>query len=99
MNRRDGILTSTASDHPVAPFSRRYRGCNADLPAAQECQTCGVSSVASDHASPDLYPVILPPFAAGAWAMSDGEGMHGLAQFAAPPQALAASVWDELMKS
>ena len=23
----------------------------------------------SDHASPDLYPVILPPFAAGAWAM------------------------------
>ena len=69
MNRRDGILTSTASDHPVAPFSRRYRGCNADLPAAQECQTCGVSSVASDHASPDLYPVILPPFAAGAWAM------------------------------
>ena len=69
MNRRDGILTSTASDHPVAPFSRRYRGCNADLPAAQECQTCGVSDVSSDHASPDLYPVILPPFAAGAWAM------------------------------
>ena len=47
---------------------RRYRGCNPDLRGA-ECQTCGISNLASDWASPDLYPVVLPPFAAGGWAL------------------------------
>ena len=57
-----------SADPPISPrsaqVSRVYW-----TPAARECQTCGISNLASDWASPDLYPVVLPPFAAGGWAL------------------------------